>query len=134
MPRYIGPALPRQFHDRWSSVNLFMSTSIPTAPTPSVPRSFVETLLILVATTLVAVAVLQAEPLQSANDRSRWATVWSLVERGTWQIDEIDAWPRWSTIDKVRSRTSPEEPGTSIRPSPRSCPPSLPDSTQSFAA
>lgn len=108
--RCIGPALPRQFHDRWSSVNLFMSTSLPTAPTPSVPRSFVETLLILVATTLVAVAVLQAEPLQSANDRSRWATVWSLVERGTWQIDEIDAWPRWSTIDKVRSRTSPQEP------------------------
>ena len=64
----------------------------------------------MIATTLIAVAVLQTEPLQSANDRSRWATVWSLVERGTWQIDEIDSWPRWSTIDKVRSRKSEQDP------------------------
>ena len=46
--------------------------------------------------------ILTAQPLQSANDRSRWETVWSLVERGTFQIDEIDARPGWSTIDKVR--------------------------------
>lgn len=38
----------------------------------------------------------------SANDRSRWCTVWSLVERGTYQIDEIIARPGWDTIDKVR--------------------------------
>lgn len=42
------------------------------------------------------------QPLQSANDRSRWCTVWSLVERGTYQIDEIDQVDGWSTIDKVR--------------------------------
>lgn len=66
--------------------------------------------MIVIATTVIAVAVLQAEPLQSANDRSRWATVWSLVERGTWQIDEIDSWPRWSTIDKVRYRRSEQDP------------------------
>lgn len=69
-----------------------------------------ERLLILTAVGLIAAAVLQSEPLQSANDRSRWATVWSLVERGTWQIDEIDAQPGWTTIDKVRFRRSESEP------------------------
>lgn len=38
----------------------------------------------------------------SANDRSRWCTVWALVERGTYQIDEIIERPGWDTIDKVR--------------------------------
>jgi hypothetical protein len=41
-------------------------------------------------------------PLYSANDRSRWCTVWSLVERGTFAIDEIIRQPGWDTIDKVR--------------------------------
>ena len=41
-------------------------------------------------------------PLLSANDRSRWDTVWSLVERGTYQIDEIIEQPNWNTIDKVK--------------------------------
>ena len=40
-------------------------------------------------------------PFFSANDRSRWCTVWSLAERGTWQIDEIINRPGWDTIDKV---------------------------------
>ena len=69
-----------------------------------------ESLLILIATAVITAAVLQAEPLQSANDRSRWATVWSLVERGTWQIDEIDNHAKWSTIDKVRFRANEQEP------------------------
>ncbi|MCA9116302.1 MAG: hypothetical protein KDA79_14550, partial [Planctomycetaceae bacterium] len=47
-------------------------------------------------------ALCHTEPLQSANDRSRWATVWSLVERGTWTIDEIQQRPDWRTIDRVR--------------------------------
>ncbi len=60
-------------------------------------------LLIIAAASAMSFAqILQSQPLQSANDRSRWATVWSLVERGTYQIDEIDARPGWSTIDKVR--------------------------------
>lgn len=46
--------------------------------------------------------LVSADPLQSANDRSRWATVWSLVEQGTFQIDAIDQRPGWSTIDKVQ--------------------------------
>ncbi|HVV98729.1 MAG TPA: hypothetical protein VHB77_00230 [Planctomycetaceae bacterium] len=41
-------------------------------------------------------------PLLSANDRSRWDTVWSLVERGTYQIDDILEQPNWGTIDKVK--------------------------------
>jgi hypothetical protein len=41
-------------------------------------------------------------PMFSANDRSRWTTVWSLAERGTYQIDEIIQRPGWNTIDKVR--------------------------------
>lgn len=40
--------------------------------------------------------------MQSANDRSRWCTVWSLIERGTYQIDEIRQQPGWDTIDLVR--------------------------------
>ena len=51
---------------------------------------------------LLTAAVCRVKPLLSANDRSRWCTVWSLVERGTFQIDEIDAVPAWQTIDKVR--------------------------------
>jgi hypothetical protein len=66
--------------------------------------------LIIAATGMIAAAVLNAEPLQSANDRSRWATVWSLVERRTFQIDEIDQFSQWSTIDKVRYRTSEDQP------------------------
>ena len=62
-------------------------------------------LILCVLTGLYAAwAVLNSTPLQSANDRSRWCTVWSLVERGTYQIDEIDRIRGWSTIDKVRHR------------------------------
>ncbi len=52
-------------------------------------------------------------PFHSANDRSRWCTVASLVEKGTY---EIDAWlairdpqtrrATWNTIDLVRHRGS----------------------------
>ncbi|MDG1894997.1 MAG: hypothetical protein P8J37_08815 [Fuerstiella sp.] len=70
----------------------------------------VSLVLILSAIAVALVAVLNSTPLQSANDRSRWCTVWSLVERGTYRIDEIDAVPQWSTIDKVRHRTSPDKP------------------------
>lgn len=72
--------------------------------------STAEHILILAATGLIFAAILQAAPLQSANDRSRWATVWSLVERGTFQIDEVDSYAQWSTIDKVRYRTNESEP------------------------
>lgn len=41
-------------------------------------------------------------PLNSANDRSRWCTVWSLAEKGTYQIDEARKKPGWDTIDLVK--------------------------------
>jgi hypothetical protein len=57
-------------------------------------------------------------PVFSANDRSRWATVWSLVERGTYEIDEIIRQPGWDTIDKVRFQhpTGAEEHFYSSKP------------------
>jgi hypothetical protein len=43
-------------------------------------------------------------PFLSANDRSRWDTIRSLVEQGTYQIDEISNEPNWDTIDMVQHR------------------------------
>ncbi len=63
-------------------------------------------LVLVLFAAMSAAFVLQSVPLRSANDRSRWSTVWALVERGTYQIDEIDALPGWKTIDKVRHRRS----------------------------
>ena len=58
-------------------------------------------LIVVIATLLHTVFLSKAKPLQSANDRSRWCTVWSLVERGTFQIDEIRQRSGWDTIDLV---------------------------------
>ena len=58
-------------------------------------------LVVLIAVALHVAALLNAQPLQSANDRSRWCTVWSLVERGTFQIDEIRQRPGWDSIDII---------------------------------
>ena len=43
-------------------------------------------------------------PFLSANDRSRWATVRSLVEHGTYEIDAIIQERGWDTIDMVQHR------------------------------
>ncbi|MCH7989283.1 MAG: hypothetical protein IID46_09055 [Planctomycetes bacterium] len=59
-------------------------------------------LIISVAVGISAAAILNVQPLLSANDRSRWCTVWSLVERKTYAVDEIIQQPGWDTIDKVR--------------------------------
>lgn len=40
-------------------------------------------------------------PFLSANDRSRWLTIRSLVERGTFEIEHLVATPGWDTIDAV---------------------------------
>jgi hypothetical protein len=47
---------------------------------------------------LVTGMTLRIPPVMGANDASRWSTVWSLVERGTYVIDGTP----WDTIDKVR--------------------------------
>lgn len=41
-------------------------------------------------------------PFLSANDRSRWMTIRSLVERGTYEIDSIVGQPTWDSIDMVQ--------------------------------
>lgn len=69
------------------------------------PRDLIRSLqvaVLLTATLLHIVFLAKAKPLQSANDRSRWCTIWSLVERGTFQIDEIRQRPGWDTIDLIR--------------------------------
>ncbi|MGI9457182.1 MAG: hypothetical protein ACR2NU_11520 [Aeoliella sp.] len=40
-------------------------------------------------------------PFLSANDRSRWLTVRSLVEDGTYEVDNFFREPRWDSIDMV---------------------------------
>jgi len=60
-------------------------------------------LVIVVSTALCIARLMQAEPLQSANDRSRWCTVRALVEQGTYQIDDARRVPGWDTIDLVKS-------------------------------
>ena len=49
-------------------------------------------------------------PFLSANDRSRWITVRSLVEHGTYEIDAIVGQPTWDTIDMVKHRGRDGEP------------------------
>jgi len=46
----------------------------------------------------------QQRPFLSANDRSRWLTVRSLVEHGTYAIDDVTAEPLWDTIDMVKHK------------------------------
>jgi hypothetical protein len=45
-----------------------------------------------------------ARPLLSANDRSRWLTVRSLVELGTYEIEKFESEQNWDTIDMVQHR------------------------------
>lgn len=48
-------------------------------------------------------------PFLSANDRSRWATIHSLVDYGTYEIDDVIARRGWNTIDKVRHQNAAGE-------------------------
>jgi hypothetical protein len=48
--------------------------------------------------------VRQQRPFISANDRSRWCTVRSLVELGTYEIDDIQSQVGWDTIDMVQHK------------------------------
>jgi len=40
-------------------------------------------------------------PFFSANDRSRWLTIRSLVEAGTYEVDDFFRQPKWDSIDMV---------------------------------
>lgn len=65
-------------------------------------RRFVA-LLVIASATAVSLGLTLRTPTQlEANDISRWCTVWSLVERGTYAIDDCP-WQA-KTQDKVRKR------------------------------
>lgn len=66
-------------------------------------------IVLAIFTALATGFTVNSTPLRSANDRSRWSTVWSLVERGTYQIDEIQQQHGWQTIDKARHRISDDD-------------------------
>lgn len=69
--------------------------------TPAVPPVVLRSI-VAVAIALVCARLMVAEPLSSANDRSRWCTVYSLAHEGTYQIDKIRQQPGWDTIDLVK--------------------------------
>src|SRR5262249_53335498 len=46
--------------------------------------------------------MLLQRPFLSANDRSRWMNIRSLVEYGKYEIDDIVGQPNWDTIDMVQ--------------------------------
>ena len=80
------------------------SISPPGSPSNS-PASSVGWFACLTLLTFVSVItakLIDGEPLRSANDRSRWCTVYSLVDEATYQIDEIRKRSGWDTIDLVR--------------------------------
>jgi hypothetical protein len=62
-------------------------------------RGIVATIVITVAVSLAAGVLLRQPSMMAANDISRWCTVWSLLERGSYVIDECP-W-QLETQDKV---------------------------------
>ncbi len=66
---------------------------------PPEPRHWAAQLLIVAATALALGHCLRQPTQMGANDISRWCTVWSLVERGTYKIDDCP-W-QTETQDKV---------------------------------
>ncbi len=71
-------------------------------------RQFVGLLVITTATALSLGLTLRMRSQLEANDISRWCTIWSLMERGTYAIDDCP-WQA-KTQDKVR-KVSPFEQG-----------------------
>ena len=63
------------------------------------PRRFVAMIVITSAVALALGVMLRQPTMMGANDISRWCTVWSLLERGTYVIDECP-W-QIETQDKV---------------------------------
>jgi hypothetical protein len=65
-------------------------------------RQMAGALMIVVSLGLGLGALLKSNAMRGANDTSRWCTVWSLLERGTYAIDECP-W-QLQTQDKVRMK------------------------------
>ena len=77
-------------------------------PRRSEPRRFLA-LIVITSTVALALGVLLRQPsMMAANDISRWCTVWSLLERGSYVIDECP----WlvETQDKVERRRAGDAP------------------------
>src|SRR5271156_6692051 len=68
-------------------------------PCPPETRRFTALIVIVAATALALGHALRQPTQMGANDISRWCTVWSLLERGTYEIDECP-W-QVDTQDKV---------------------------------
>jgi len=79
-------------------------SQLPTTPDDEWQQQsrWIALLLIFVSMSAVTAHMVDGRPLRSANDRSRWCTVWSIVERDTYEIDEIRQVRGWDTIDLVR--------------------------------
>ncbi|AGA29675.1 hypothetical protein [Singulisphaera acidiphila] len=78
-------------------------------PVRSQARQFVALIVITVATAQALGLALKSPTQLGANDISRWSTVWSLVERGTYAIDDCP----WQdkTQDKVLKPDKLAKPG-----------------------
>ena len=77
------------------------------------PRQFVALIVIATAVALALGVLLRQPTMMGANDISRWCTVWSLLERGTYVIDECP-W-QVDTQDKVYRGRSGENAGAGAR-------------------
>ena len=88
-----------------------LATLVPLPASPRPPWIHI----VIVGLAAVTLGLTLAAPTpQQANDRSRWCTVWSLVEKGRYSIDECP----WSTIDKVL-RDDPHAERAPGQPVPR---------------
>jgi hypothetical protein len=91
-----------------------------TPPPPPEPadrpqgRRFVALILIGAATAQALGHTLRTPSQLEANDISRWCTVWSLLERGTYAIDDCPWQAR--TQDKVKKPDKLAPPGPDARP------------------
>jgi hypothetical protein len=72
-------------------------------------RRYLAQILITAAVALALGVTLKVPTQQGANDISRWCTVWSLLERGTYAIDECP-WQS-QTQDKVKKPDKVTPPG-----------------------
>lgn len=95
-----------------------------TPPPRSQTRRFVASLIILGATAQVLGLTLRTPTQLEANDISRWCTVWSLLEEGTYAIDNCP-WQS-KTQDKVQKPRTPPGGGEPVLHYYSSKPPLLP--------
>ncbi len=77
-------------------------------------RRVVGAVIITAAVALALGALLRQPSMMGANDISRWCTVWSLLERGTYVIDECP-WHS-QTQDKIQKPADPPEIGPDGEP------------------